>query len=280
MDRISEIVQGILKAPPHTITEQPTYDINSKEYTERECNVYNSLDGKLTGYDCTLCKNRGCSYEPRFNEISNSWAPVAIECRCMSIRAEIARRQQSGLSKLMKKYTFQNYKADEQWQLDIAKGACNYVRKPEGWFFIGGQPGSGKTHICTAIVNSLLKKGYSARYMVWTDEITAIKQAATDADKYGGIIRGLQKSEVLYIDDFFKKPKGYTVTGADIDNTFRIINYRYNEELPTIISSELSISKIIEIDEALGSRIAEMSKGSDYFVEKDSTKNYRYRSHA
>ncbi|MBQ1436517.1 MAG: hypothetical protein IIZ07_01130, partial [Ruminococcus sp.] len=63
----------------------------------------------------------------------------------MSIRAEIARRQQSGLSKLMKKYTFQNYKADEQWQLDIAKGACNYVRKPEGWFFIGGQPGSGKT---------------------------------------------------------------------------------------------------------------------------------------
>jgi DNA replication protein DnaC len=50
--------------------------------------------------------------------------------------------------------------------------------------------------------------------MVWADEITTIKQAATDADKYGGIIRGLQKSEVLYIDDFFKKPKGYTVTGA------------------------------------------------------------------
>ena len=273
-------MQGILKAPPHTITEQPTYDLNSKEYTEQACKVDNDLEGSLTGYDCDKCKNKGVIYEPRYCEEFKYWYATAVECGCMSIRAEIARRQQSGLSKLMKKYTFQNYKADEPWQLNIAKGACDYVRKPEGWFFIGGQPGSGKTHICTAIVNSLLKKGYSARYMVWADEITAIKQAATDADKYGGIIRGLQKSEVLYIDDFFKKPKGYTVTGADIDNTFRIINYRYNEELPTIISSELSISKIIEIDEALGSRIAEMSKGSDYFVEKDSTKNYRYRSHA
>lgn len=277
MDRIREVVAEILKAPPPTITGQKSYDPRSKEHAERECDVFNSLDGKLTGYDCQICKNRGYSYETRFNEISNSWAPVAVECRCMNVRKEVARRQQSGLSKLMKKYTFQNYKADEQWQLDVARGACNYVRNPEGWFFIGGQPGSGKTHICTAIVNALLKNGRAARYMVWTEEITTLKQAATDAEKYGGMIRGFQKADVLYIDDFFKKPKGYTVTAADIDNTFRIINHRYNEELPTIISSELSIAQIIEIDEALGSRIAEMSKGSDFYIEKDSKKNYRYR---
>ena len=42
---------------------------------------------------------------------------------------------------------------------------------------------------------------------------------------------------------------------------FEILNYRYNnKKLITIISTEQSIDNIIEFDEALGSRIYEMTK--------------------
>ena len=238
----------------------------------------NSTPGKLKDYDCPLCMNRGYIYEPIENEFYHYWSASAHKCHCMNIREEIARRRSSGLKKVMQKYTFKTYKADEPWQLEIAKSACTYVRNPEGWFFIGGQPGCGKTHICTAIVNALITKGYAARYMVWNEEITSIKQAATESAVYDGLIKGLQKAEILYIDDFFKTAKGYSMTASDINTTFKIINYRYNEDLPTIISSELSIAEIIELDEALGSRIAEMTKGMDFYIAKDSSKNYRYRN--
>jgi DNA replication protein DnaC len=195
----------------------------------------------------------------------------------MGVREEIARRQSSGLNKLVQKNTFKTYQAKEPWQREIAKRACDYVRSPEGWFFIGGQVGCGKTHICTAIVNALMSKGRAARYMVWNEVVTGLKQAATDARVYEALLKNQQRAGILYIDDFFKVAKGFSVTASDINTTFKIINYRYNENLPTIISSELSIAEIIELDEALGSRIAEMTKGNDLYVAKDSKKNYRYR---
>jgi DNA replication protein DnaC len=42
---------------------------------------------------------------------------------------------------------------------------------------------------------------------------------------------------------------------------FELINHRYFNNLPIIISSELSVSRLLSIDEALGSRLVEMSKG-------------------
>ena len=89
-------------------------------------------------------------------------------------------------------------------------------------------------------------------------------------------IRTVKTADILYIDDFFKTRRGDFVSTADVNATFKIINYRYNEELATIISSELSLQQIVEIDEALGSRIAEMANHK-IFIERDPKKNYRFR---
>lgn len=276
MDKLQAILET--QTRPQATTVQQCIDPRSKGYAQMQCNVLNSTEGKLQGYDCPKCKNRGYTYEPRENEGSHYWGFVSVQCDCMKIREEVSRRQRSGLNKLMQKYTFKTYNADEPWQREIVKNACDYVRNPDGWFFVGGQVGSGKTHICTAIVNSLISRGRAARYMIWNEEITNLKQAATDGEKYEGLIRSIQRADILYIDDFFKVAKGYGVTASDINTTFKIINYRYNEDLPTIISSELSISEIIKIDEALGSRIAEMAHGRDCYIAKDESKNYRYRA--
>lgn len=256
----------------HTQAKQ-SCDVTSKEYIEEDCRISNALEGNLKGYDCPKCKNKGVIYKPSFSDFYGYWTTVAVRCDCMPIREELIRREKSGLNKLLKRYTFKNYKANENWQKRIAKAACDYVRNPERWFYIGGQPGSGKTHICTAIVNALLARGKAARYMIWQDEIIRLKQSITEADRYKQLLDGLKKAEILYIDDFFKVQNP---TNADIDNTFKIINYRYNESLPTIISSELSISQIINIDEALGSRIAEMTdKNSAFYIPRDKKRNIR-----
>lgn len=243
-----------------------------REKTERECSVFNDLEGSLSGYNCPKCKNKGVIYKPRFNDYHKYWYPTSIDCDCKKIRAEINRREKSGLNKLVQKYTFDSYNATQEWQKTVAKKACDYVRHIRGWFFIGGQVGCGKTHICTAIVNALISRGKAARYMIWADEITKLKQYSTEPKDYNRLLNELKNAEILYIDDFIKAKNP---TASDIDNTFKIINHRYNEDLPTIISSELSISQILHIDEALGSRIVEMTGDNALYIAPDSDKNMR-----
>ena len=64
---------------------------------------------------------------------------------------------------------------------------------------------------------------------------------------------------------------------SDVNIMFEIINYRYLNFLPIIVSSEFTIEKMLEFDEGIGSRIYEMSK--DYVVEikNDIRNNYRLK---
>ena len=63
---------------------------------------------------------------------------------------------------------------------------------------------------------------------------------------------------VLFLDDFLKgKP-----TDADLKYIFEIVNERYLKKKPFIISTEMSMKQIISWDEAVGSRLVEMSQGN------------------
>ena len=69
--------------------------------------------------------------------------------------------------------------------------------------------------------------------------------------------------KVLYIDDMYKTGKGQQPTVGDVNLAFEIINARYNDTgKVTIISSERTVEEMLDIDEAVGSRIYERSKGN------------------
>ena len=75
---------------------------------------------------------------------------------------------------------------------------------------------------------------------------------------------------MLLIDDLFKG----SVTDSDKSIIFEIIDYRYFNQKPLIISTEKTCEELLNIDEAIGSRIIEMSNG--YIVENKGLKsNYR-----
>ena len=257
---------------PEGIETPTSSETSERDRAVKNAKAMNSLEGTLTDYDCPLCKNRGYVYI-----VSESNEILARECRCRPVRAEIRRIKESGLDKLGKKCTFRTFKAIEKWQKHIKDVGKAYVADTsKSWFFIGGQPGSGKTHICTAIGIDLLKKGMAVRYMVWPEELQKLK-AYINEISFESLIEPYKTVDVLYIDDFFKVRRGEQISTADVNMAIRIINHRYNAELVTIISSELSLAQIVELDEALGSRIAEMTNDKyNLYIQLDIRKNYRF----
>lgn len=86
----------------------------------------------------------------------------------------------------------------------------------------------------------------------------------------------LKEVDVLYIDDFFKTSEDSKPTAADIKLAYMILNDRYSSEKRTLISSEYNLVELLNIDEAVGSRIAEMAK-NNVNVKREKARNYRLK---
>lgn len=236
----------------------------------------NEMEGDLTGYDCHKCKNRGYSMEIRDNE-----RLVIVDCSCKSIRRCVRKMEASGLKNVIQDLTFDKFSADYEWQQKIKSGAKRFADNPEGFLLFCGQPGSGKTHLCTAVCRELLLRGMDVEYVPWRDEISQLKSLSFDSEKRAEKMERLKKCTVLYIDDFFKAARGSdgmaNPTRADVDLAFEILNPRYQSGAVTIISTEKTLQELVAIDEALGSRIAERSRGQMFEIRKDASRNYRLR---
>lgn len=262
-----------------------SFDMYTPEEIETfKADSFNSSVGNLNeddGYDCAICKNKGLIMRAVCRE-DGTWSTVARDCKCKSVRNTIRKMRRSGLKDIIHDYTFPKFEATEKWQKSIKAAAEDFARLPDGWFFIGGQSGCGKTHICTAICREFLLAGKSVQYMLWRDDIVKLKSAVTESDEYERLIEMYKTVDVLYIDDLFKT--GKTVDGikqrptpADINAAFEILNYRYNDKrLVTIISSECTINDILDIDESVGGRIFERAK-KPISIGYDKSKNYRLR---
>lgn len=180
----------------------------------------------------------------------------------------------------MTKHTFTNFKIwneASKWAKDTGVAYCTNFHEirngRKNSILLCGQVGSGKTHVSVAIGLNLLKQKIKVVYMPYRDVITKIKQNILDHEYYIKNISKYQLCEVLLIDDLFKGK----VNESDINIIFEIINYRYLNFLPIIVSSEFSIDKLLAFDEGVGSRVYEMSKDYVVEIEKDMHNNYRLK---
>ena len=130
---------------------------------------------------------------------------------------------------------------------DIEKERCNSV-------LFMGQSGCGKSHLSLAIANTFMKNGIGVVYMNYREDMTYIKQNILDCEVYNKYLNRYKNARVLLIDDLFKG----NITPSDINIIFEIINYRYFNNKPIIVSTEKYKSDLLKIDEAIGSRILEM----------------------
>ena len=224
-------------------------------------------------HECDACKDTG------FINHEKDGYLFGVECNCQGMKRSGRMIEKSGLKHLLDRCTLNTFEAQEPWQQVAKARAREFVNDTENeWFYVGGAVGSGKTHICTAIVGELIKQGRAARYMLWRDDSVRIKASVNDEEGYYEAVNPLKIVEVLYIDDFFKTQKGRDVTGGDVNLAFEIINYRYNNPGSiTLISSERTIDEIMDIDQAVGSRIYQKAGKYRLSIGRGENKNYRLR---
>lgn len=252
----------------------PSYD--PVAHGQMKADTFNALVGELTGMDCPKCKNRGTVAFPK-----GDGSIFTRECGCMRARRCFWEMERSGLKNSIRELTFEAFTATEPWQQALKAGAMAYVEKPEGWLLFCGQSGSGKTHLATAVCRARLLAGDEVRYMSWRDRVAELKALSLDSDRREALLDGYKKAQLLYIDDLYKvgrAPDGsVNPSGADVSLAFEMINYRYINRLPTVISTERLPRELVDIDEATGSRILERAEKNSYAVERDQKRNYRLR---
>lgn len=239
----------------------------------------NQID--LPQYKCPLCRDTGwieC-------EIANGYTGVK-ECGCQKVRQAERRIKDSGLADEIKEKTFRNFKTDTEWQKSMKDCAVSYGKayfkaKETGgklpWFIISGQPGCGKTFLCTALCGAMLKKGVAVTYMQWVTESRKLR-AVVNEPNFDVIIEPFTDVEVLYIDDLFKQRgrQEIDVSNAEAKVLFEILNNRYIQNKATIISTEWYLeTDLMGVDDGTFSRVYERAKGFTVSIERGMDKNYR-----
>lgn len=247
-------------------------ELSYTEFLQLKADSYNNTTGNLTGYDCQICKNKG--YIEKIVDDSE----VLAECKCLKIRDTLQRIKDSGLEALLRCSSFRNFHCYEPWVERLRDKVECFPESESLFLFLGGQSGCGKTHLCTALIGGFIKKGKSARYLVWRDDSPKLKSLINDRE-YSIAVDGYKKADVLYIDDLFMQKDGSCekVTDADVKLAFELVDYRARNKLITVISTNFLISKIIDINEPLGGRIFDMSRGFCIDIPYDRNKNYRLR---
>lgn len=272
---MTEMQKILERAPAHIRSRYRSTARSCEDYLQHQCDGMNALPGGLQGLDCPECRNKGIVYLVQDSCI------VHRECECMGIRGDLRRMAHSGLQNLVEQYTFDRFVDREPFQKKLKAGALDFLRNHDRqWFFVGGQVGAGKTHLCTAIAVEFLKRGMGVRYMMWCDDAAKLKAVANDLAEYERRIQPLKTVPVLYIDDFFKtslddRGQKKSPTQADIRLAFELLNYRYNNNCTTILSSEWTVDEILNCDEAVGSRIYQRTKEHCFVIGQDRKKNYR-----
>lgn len=170
-----------------------------------------------------------------------------------SDRAEIARRRQlwvekqigvCGIHRRFRGKTLENYTTSTHEQRAALAVAERYLSTLQERVYAGdclifcGGPGTGKSHIATAIVSEAIRNYLTSAYLTVTDLVliarsTYHKKSATTLREE---LTALSRLDLLVIDEV-----GQQVGREDQWLLFHVIDTRYREKKPTILISNLDI---------------------------------------
>lgn len=255
------------------------FDLNEiLEIAQRaKANPNQHSDYKPAAPECLICgDNEG--YAERLEDGTE----VYKECSCVSKRRLHKRFESSKITFAFRMLNFDAFSLEDRPEI-VHKAyqlARKYVRDFKNIqadrvnsICLLGKPGSGKTHLLTSVCNELIDAGVKLLYFPFVQGFNEIKDNLAIREAR---IVAMQEVEVLYIDDLWKGRE--LPSPFAIEQMFAVINYRYMEHKPIIVSSERSLEYMIDhIDEAIGSRLFEMSKGYRLNMTGGKELNYRLK---
>lgn len=248
---------------------------------------------------CPKCKDKGGTFETKIDETegitSGNSYEIWIECECNKSRKINTLMKSSEITNSFKSMSFGNFSTEGKPQviLDAKDCASAYFKFYESIkdsrnnsIALLGQPGAGKTHLLTALANNFIqKKLVSILYFPYVEGFNDLRD---DFEKLEAKLNRMKTVDVLFIDDLFKPVNVKTKEGSfkkpqatewEIKQLFSVINYRYLNHLPLAVSSELDIDGMLDLDEALATRIAEMCENYMVVIKGDKKSlNHRLRN--
>ncbi len=130
------------------------------------------------------------------------------------------------------------------------KIAREFAEHPQGWLVFSGTYGCGKTHLAAAIANFRKDLGLPQRFEVVPDLLDHLRATFNPESSisYDRRFKDIRNSPLLILDDLGTQ----STTPWAREKLYQLFNYRYNAELPTVITTADTLD---EIDARLRSRM-------------------------
>ena len=190
----------------------------------------------LPKYDCAQCHDKGL--------VDGKY------CDCFYKKLNQALTSNVGIN-INKEHTFENVDSS---LFDDKEKMSKIFEKMEKWceniknsqyknLLLSGKMGTGKTYLTECIANKLISQNISVSfYTAFALNNLFLKFHTTFEEGKNDILSPLLDVEVLIIDDLGTEPKYKNVTEEYL---YLIINERLSKNMPTIITTNLSLEDIL-----------------------------------
>lgn len=227
------------------------------EFVQEKDRAQGQENEKFPGYYPKLVMN--------INYIDVTYVPTEKMLRQQEERAKARRIQLIALPKALKEAEFSRFDLTEEGREEAATAAFDFAeafRKEPHRFhqglYIYGPFGVGKTYLLGAIANDLAKAGYESTLIHYPQYVALRKQAIGQADPLEDLT-AIQKTPVLMLDDIGAESNSAWVRD---DILGVILQYRMNEELPTLFTSNFTLEELEKHLARSGSQAIEPVKAS------------------
>jgi len=143
--------------------------------------------------------------------------------------------------------------------------ALDFAKSPEGWLVFMGGTGCGKTHLAAAIVNYCYQANQPALFIVVPEFLDHLRSTFSPESKasYDQYFESVKKAPLLILDDFGEQ----STTPWSREKLYQVINYRYNAQLATVITTRYSLQEILEeIEASISSRLVDAKLSTPFNI--------------
>lgn len=220
----------------------------------------------VTEAKCKICDDTGVVFDNNGN---------MKPCACWKKHQLAVKQKKAGMPSALQNMNFEtfdlsfypanenpNFMHNSQYSyLDYAKNAkskaekfvesvMNYGLTNSQGILFQGQVGSGKTHLAASITNSLIENNIDVLFLVVPDFLDEMRMSYGNFGEFNEVtlMNKAKNAKVLVLDDLGT----HNFSEWTKNKLFTLINYRLNNQLPMIITTNLNLD---ELKEVVGERV-------------------------
>ena len=136
---------------------------------------------------------------------------------------------------------------------EYAENVADNIASGRGVLFYG-PPGTGKDHLATALMRYAVEAGYHVEWADGADLYSEIRDRIADEENESEFVRRYTKPALLVISDPLP-PLGEVKSAFQLSMLFRVLDRRYREQLPTVVT--VNVADRAELERRLSPNIVD-----------------------